>query len=268
MKGNLDILAEPDSRGLTCLRRQHFCAPMHLSKPYLEEGTLLVNAVNPTAGLFSGDSVRCRVEVESGARMLLTSPSASRVHRAGEGFATLSQHFTVRNNGFLEVFPETLIPQRGARYSQQTRVEVEERGVILHIESIAPGRVASGEVFQFESIRWATDVIFNDRLILRERSVFSADAPQLRMLRRKFSILYFANVVSVGLDQPEELVGKIQSDLYEERSAWVGGGRLVFGGFFFRIISCSAIDLRRCIMKIRELIYKGHDRKPPSLRRL
>ncbi len=268
MKGNLDILAELDSRGLTCLRRQHFRAPMHLSKPYLEEDTLLVNAVNPTAGLFSGDAVRCRVEVESGARMLLTSPSASRIHRAGEGSATLSQLFTVRRNGFLEVFPETLIPQSGARYSQQTRIDLEKGGVILLIESFAPGRVASGEIFQFESIHWATDVFFDDQLIMRERSFFSSNTPQLRLLRRKFPILYIASVVSVGVDHPEELASKIHSDLHGEQSAWVGGGRLVSGGFFFRVISGSGIDLRRCMMNIRELIYKDHDRKPPLLRRL
>ena len=268
MTGNLDILAELDSRGLTCLRRQYFRAPMHISKPYLEKDTLLVNAINPTAGLFPGDTVRCRVEVNSGARVLLTSPSASRIHRAGDGLAAVSQHYTVRCKGFLEVFPETLIPQSGARYSQETRIEVEKGGGILLLESIAPGRVASGELFQFESIWWGTDVILDDRLVMRERAFLSSNTPQLRLLRRKFSILYIASIVAVGFDNQEELVKKIHSDLREKRNAWVGGGRLVSGGFFFRVVSGSGIDLRRCIFRIRELIYGEHDRKPPLLRRV
>ena len=268
VKGNLDLVAGIDLRGLTCLRRQHFRAPMHLSKPHLDGDTLLVNAVNPTAGLFAGDSVRCRVEIEPGARLLLTSPSASRIYRGGTGEASLSQHFSVKKGGFLEVFPEFLIPQSGARYSQKTRIELEEGGAALLIELIAPGRVASGELFQFELIRLATDVFVQDRLILRERYSLSPDTPQLRMLRRRFPTLYFASVVAVGVDLPEPLFRQIDSDFPGDHDVWVGSSSLVAGGSFFRILATSSIDLRYSVARIRELIYGKLNRLPPLLRRL
>jgi urease accessory protein len=241
---------------------------MHLSKPYLDGDTLLVNAVNPTAGLFAGDVVRCRVEIEPGARMLLTSPGAARIHRAVEGVATLSQHFTIRSGGFLEVFPEILIPQSGARYSQETRIELDDHGAILLIESIAPGRVAHGESFQFEKIGWATDVILSGRLLLRERCVLSPETPQLRFLRRKFPDLYQASVIAAGFVPPEALFRKIDSDLNNVQNVWAGGSGLVAGGFLVRILSGSSVDLRRCIVRIRELVYSSLDRMPPLLRRM
>jgi len=66
-----------------------------LSKPHDDEGTLVVNIVNPTAGLLAGDRVRYDVAVESGARVLLTAPSASRAHRIVEGDARMAQEFHV-----------------------------------------------------------------------------------------------------------------------------------------------------------------------------
>src|SRR5215207_8034190 len=59
--GHLDILCAVDAEGRSHLRHQSFRAPIHLSKPHLDEGTLVVNVVNPTAGLLAGDRVACRV---------------------------------------------------------------------------------------------------------------------------------------------------------------------------------------------------------------
>jgi urease accessory protein len=95
---------------------------MHLSKPHFDADALVVNVVNPTAGLLEGDRIACRVEVETGARLLLTTPSASRAHRMNNGRAELVQQMRVAAGGFLEFWPELFIPQKGTRYSQRTEL--------------------------------------------------------------------------------------------------------------------------------------------------
>jgi urease accessory protein len=70
LSGHLRLVCGVDERGLTYLREQSFCAPVHLSKPHHEESVLVVNIVNPTAGLLAGDRVQYDVAVESGARVL------------------------------------------------------------------------------------------------------------------------------------------------------------------------------------------------------
>jgi urease accessory protein len=87
LHGGLDIVAGLDDRGVTILRRQSFSAPVHLSKPHHDEGWLVVNMASPTSGLLAGDRVEVRVAVEPGARLLLTAPSASRIHTMTTGHA-------------------------------------------------------------------------------------------------------------------------------------------------------------------------------------
>ncbi len=76
------IECRADASGRTFLSRQSFRAPIHLSKPHWDGHHLIVNIVNPTAGLFAGDSIELAVHVCAGARVVLTSPSAARVFRA------------------------------------------------------------------------------------------------------------------------------------------------------------------------------------------
>ena len=119
LAGHLELVCDLDSRGRTRLRHQSFRAPFHLSKPHHADGALVLNVVNPTAGLLEGDRLRSEVRVENGARLVLTTPSANRVHTMRGGTAESGQTFRVESGGSLEVWPELLIPQRGARYTQK-----------------------------------------------------------------------------------------------------------------------------------------------------
>ena len=79
LDGHLRLVCAADARG-TYIAEQSFRAPMHISKAYWDGVVLLVNVINPTAGIFGGDTICAHVTVESGARVLLTSPSAARFH--------------------------------------------------------------------------------------------------------------------------------------------------------------------------------------------
>ncbi len=178
MNGHLYLTVRTDpSTGRSSVREQSHRAPMHVGKGHWDADArvLTVHAVNATAGLFAGDTVDWRVRVETGARLRLVGPSATRVHRAARGGvetadeAVATQVFTVDTGGWLEVWPELFIPHAGSRCRQSTRVEIARGGRLLFCEGLAPGRVAMGEAWAFDSLRWATDLVYDGRPAARER---------------------------------------------------------------------------------------------------
>lgn len=267
MTGHLELVCAVDENGRSYLREQSFCAPMHISKPFLDEDVLVVNAVNPTAGLFAGDELRCRVRAESGARLLLTSPSASRAHRMIDGEARLTQEFAVARGGWLEVWPELLIPQGGTRYRQKTAVEVEQGGELLLFEMLAPGRVAAGEVFEFERLDFQTDVVYAGTLVARERFRLTRDCPSVRALRTRFPTAYYASCFLMT-----ERVGN-EHACWEDLSAlhgdatWIGCSRLVRGGHGIKILAADSPGLARCVGEVRRSLYHALDRPLPTARK-
>ena len=267
LSGHLELVCAVDAEGRSYVREQSFSAPIHLSKPHLDEGILVVNVANPTAGLFAGDRVRYRVAVESGARLLLTAPSASRAHRIVAGDARVEQEFRVAAGGWLECWPELFIPQGGARYRQRTALHVEEGGEALLIEMIAPGRTASGEVFVFEELDWRTDVFLGAEKIARERYVLTPGSPTLAAMRARFPEAYYAScfVISPKLRGTDACWQRIH-DLHNDE-AWVGCSALVRGGWAIRVVAAGSIALRRVIARIREEIYTARNEHPPALRR-
>ncbi|MBV9128452.1 MAG: urease accessory protein UreD [Verrucomicrobia bacterium] len=268
LAGHLELVCGLDARGQSSLRRQSFCAPAHLSKPHHDAGTLVVNLVNPTAGFLAGDRLRIDVQVERGARLLLTAPSASRVHTMcgadcsdDEARAEVRQSFRVAAGGSLEWWPELLIPQRGARLHQRTSIELEAGAELIFLETLAPGRVASGEVFAFDEIRWATDLRRGGRLLVRERFHLNQKNGSLGALRRQFPTAYYASVlvVSPALAALATLAG------FDE--AWIGVSKLAEGAFALKMLAPDSLTLRRQLAHWRVEIHRQLGRACPSLRR-
>ena len=267
LSGHLELVCAPDNRGVSVLRHQSFRAPMHVSKPHLDADALVVNVINPTAGLLEGDRVESRVEVELGGRLVLTTPSASRAHRMHEGFAELRQELTVRSGGFLEFWPELFIPQGGARFRQKTTINVEDGGELLFFESLAPGRVAAGESFAFRELEWATDVRFAGALVARERYRISPGDESVRTLQRAFTEAYYASGFIVTPKLTDKLPCWQQLHELQTKDAWIGCGRLAAGGWVVKILACGSIDLRRTLQSVRSLIYSALGVAMPSVRR-
>jgi urease accessory protein len=240
---------------------------MHVSKPHYDAETLVVNVVNPTAGFLEGDRVNCRVSVEAGARLLLTTPSASRAHRMNRGFAELRQELSVAGEGFLEFWPELFIPQGGTRYRQYTELKVEQGGELLFFESLAPGRVAAGESFAFHELHWETDLFFKSALTARERYWLSPDDESTRPLRQIFPDGYYASafIISPRLDDAHPCWQRLH-DLHS-RDAWIGCGPLAAGGWVVKMLARGSIELRHLLQRVRSELYTALGNAPPALRR-
>ncbi len=267
IQGHLELVCGLDSGGRSYLRHQSFQAPMHLSKPHLDEGVLVVNMVNPTAGLLAGDRIRIKAEVESGARLLLTTPSAARAHRMIEDCAEVTQEFFVAAEGWLENLPELFIPQAGSRYRQRTVIRIEKGGELLFFETLAPGRAASGESFQYDWLDWETDLFYSDQLVARERYRLTPSDDSLVPLRARFPNAYYASCFFIthhlGADHPCWLfIHALQS-----MEVWVGCGALRSGGWTIKIVASGSIHLRRTLAAIREILYVALKRPLPNLRR-
>ena len=268
LHGHLRVVCDVDQVGRSHLKEQSFCAPFHLSKTYLDQGVLVVNVVNPTAGLFRGDSTRGDVEVRAGARLLLTNPSATRVHDTQEGRSEAIQNFSVRANGWLEILPELFIPQGGARHRQRTSIDIEPSGELLFLEMLAPGRVASGEIFAFAELDWQTEIYFGGRTIARERFVLSPANGSVRALRQFSAHTYVATffVITKRLEPKSPCWAEL--DHLHSAGLWIGRSQLMAGGWVIKILAESSGRLRHAVSFLREKLFQSAGWPWPDTRKL
>jgi urease accessory protein len=250
----LAVRAETDSEGRTVLRRLEVSAPFHLSKPYWTGEVLVVQAVNATAGVFAGDRLALEVSVLPGARVLLTAPSATRIHTMPNGRAEQRQSFQVAAGGWLDVMPELFIPQAGCRYRQETSIAVAPGGCLFFVETLAPGRVARGESFAFTEVAWSLNVGRGERRMLRERYTLRGGADvSTWSLRHPFPSGYYATCIlvsdAVDLTPQRAAVEALASPFVQ-----LGMTRFDACGWAVKILAADGTALRDALVGVRQAL--------------
>jgi len=265
VKGGYHLVCAPDSAGRSALAAQYVSAPMHISKPWWDGPLLVVNAINSTAGLFSGDVIETAIEVKSGAQLLVTSPSATRAHRMPSGAAAVRQSISVESGAWLELLPAIFISHAGSCYFQETTVRLQPAARFLSFETFVPGRVASGEAWQFTRFESRFQLAHDSRPIARETFVLTPDSPSIQALRHQFPAACHATCYAAGIDFPDSLLATLSALHHED--CWLGCTRLDAPAIALRLVAASNIHLTRALTQIRALLHHSFSRPLPPLRR-
>lgn len=269
--GHLRLRAAPRPQGGTVLAAQSFRAPFHVGKSYWnpEAGVLLVQVVNPTAGILAGDRLDSEIEVESGAALLVTTPSASRVFQMNHGSAEYRQHFAVAAGGWLEVLPEPLVPHRGSRFRQITTIDVAAGAGLFFVDQFTPGRIEHGEAWEWRRLQLELEVRHAGELILRER--MDHDGAALRALAEfagSGPTACFANAVLLTPAGGETPAWREELNRLHGDGLWLGVSALRCGGWSLKLVAADSIKLRQALRDVRRILAAYFRELSADLRKL
>ena len=269
LKGHLRLICSQDSEDQrSYLREKSFAVPIHISKPYWDGHTLLVNLVSPTAGLLEGDSVHCNVEVDSGASLLISAPAATRVHTMqGGSNASLHQEFTIKDGGFLEFNPEPLILQRDSDFTQHTKIHLETGAELLFLENLLPGRITHGEVFEFANFHNRLEIIRDGIPIVIENYQLRPEDGSLTDWKAAFPSACYGSFYSFSQQwvQSKPPIQEIE-DLGNNK-VLIGMTQVDGDGWAVRVLTDSPIHLRKTLLTVRNILLEASRPTVTKLRR-
>jgi urease accessory protein len=158
-------------------------------------GAALVHLHNVSGGVLGGDQLELEVGVGAGARAQITSTGATRVYRSRAGLppARQSVRIAIAEDAILEYLPDALIPYAGARYVQTTRIDLGPGAALFWWETLAPGRLASGEAFRFELLDLRSTICVAGAPVLDERWRLEPAARPLSSAARMGVFTYLAS---------------------------------------------------------------------------
>jgi urease accessory protein len=144
--------------------------------------------------VLGGDKLETKVRVEPGAVAQLTTTSATRLYRSGPAGLASGQlnDFGVEENALLEYLPDPLIPFAGARYRQQTRIELASGAGLFWWETVAPGREARGEIFLYDRLELSLSLTSGGKPIALEQALLEPATRLLTSAARLGRYRYFS----------------------------------------------------------------------------
>jgi urease accessory protein len=169
----------------TVMTRNRHRGPLQVQKPLYPEGahTCHVAVLHPPGGIAATDRLCLRASLGNAARVLLTTPGATkwyrsecvgtsvRAHARVADYARAHQevHYSVGAGAVLEWLPRENILFDGSQISSTLEVALAANSLYLGWEILSFGRRASGERWQRGSLRSRTAIRRNHRLLWSER---------------------------------------------------------------------------------------------------
>ncbi len=259
--------------------RMRVCAqqpPLKVVRAFpLPEGGALVHLHNLSGGVLGGDELSMHVEVGTRAYTQLTSTSSTRLYRrqAGAAMAVQTNDIQVREGALLEYLPDPLIPFAGSSYRQHTRIELAHDAGLFWWETVAPGRMASGELFQYEQLQFGVHITAQGRPLAIECFKLEPQRHALSSPARLGPYAYFCSfyICHVGLaparwsDLEHKLSVMAQEMSRPEGIGW-GVSTLAAHGLVVRALSSQGRDITTGLLAFwqaaKRALY-GKDAIPP-----
>jgi urease accessory protein len=241
----------------------------------LDDGTALAHLHNVSGGLLGGDQLHLQVTLGNQAKVQLTTTSATRIyrHRPELPATTQRNEITIGEGALLEYVPDAMIPFAGARFSQQTFVNLAEGAGLFYWEIVSPGREARGEIFQYEQFEMRMRISVRGRTIAAENIRLCPATNDIASLARLGPYRYSATfyICQVGIDSnswraAEDHLRELTSNLTRPNEMLWGVSTLVAHGLVVRCLSRHGRDVLlglHAIWRRAKLHLYGCEATPP-----
>lgn len=263
--GALTLKLEYDiDRKKTIVRDLYTKVPLYAQRAlYLEESLpsmAYMYIMSPSGGILQGDRYRMDISLSNGAQAHITTQGATRVYRMDQNFATQIINIDLGPDAYFEFVPDQIIPYRNSRFYQTLKMRVHDSATMIYSEMIVPGRVASGESFEYDicyvkavGSNQAGQLRFTDIAILEPKE---RDINQLGVLNNR------SVVGSVYLLCPSRVVkpiiNEINSTLTSNNDVLAGASVMPYSsGMIVRLLGDGASALRAAIFDIIRISRKS-----------
>lgn len=149
VRGGRSVAAHQYHRGALRILRPH----------YLDDsGQVCYVLVNPGGAYLGADLYVIDVDVSDGAKLLLTTQSATKIYRTPGSFAEQRMTLRLGEGAQLELAPDQLIAYREASYRQNTHITVRPSSSLVMAEVVTPGWSPDGASFRYEELRLRNEI--------------------------------------------------------------------------------------------------------------
>jgi urease accessory protein len=250
--------------GKTVIRERYCRVPLSVQRAiYLEEtlpAMAYVYIISPSGGILQGDRYRIDIILSNNALAHVTTQGAARIYKMEKNYGAQMINVKLEEGSYLEYIPDQIIPFRKSRFYQEVELSVHDKATIIYSEAIVPGRVASGEKFEYD-ICYVKTIAKNQSGKLRFIDIVKLD-PKKKDLTFDGIMGNFEVVATIYIVTRESYVIDLQNDINErikefEVQGKISGGTSILPnrqGVIVRLLGKTAEDVKKLIFEVVSVV--------------
>ena len=228
---------------------------LHYDQDYPSMSYLFI--LSPSGGILQGDRYRMDVELKNNAISHLTTQGATRIYKMDSNYATHMVTINLKNNSYLEFIPEQIIPYVDSRFYQKTELNIDDSSTVVYSETIVPGRIAMGEMFDFDVCYLKTEGSVGKKIQFRDSSLLIPNEQKTNSITM-FDDKTILTSVYLMTKKPVEKINVQINELFSQLDEISGSSSMMpkNSGLSVRILGNSSEDQKITLYEILKIIRK------------
>lgn len=230
----------------TILAQSRFSLPLQALTPLaLADGASYLMLLNPTGGVLGGDRLITDIVQGADTHVCLTTPSAMRIYRTAEKPAILETVIYLDTGATLEYFPDHVIPHAASALRQSLRIEMGRGSRAIVLDSMASGRVAHGERWNFTEMDSRMEIYASGRPIYinRTKIIPARNRPDRVGWMEEFDYLSCLGLFAEEFTRWPQVAAAMNEELQGAPNVCGAASLVSRGGCVARFLAHSASDM-------------------------
>jgi urease accessory protein len=238
--------------GATHLYRLHQDGSAKIRLPKTTGGVPEAVLINTAGGMTGGDVFGTEIELQEGARAMLTTQACERIYRSTGALVDIANRIDLKAGSRLDWLPQETILFDGGRMSRTLDADLAGDAELLVSEAAVFGRAAMGEIVHSGTFRDRWRIRREGRLVFADELRFDSDVA--RQLERPAILAGNAAMATVLLVASEcerflEIARGVVGD--------AGGASAWNGRLLARIAAPDGFSLRRILVPLLTVLSAG-----------
>jgi len=213
--------------------------------------------LNPGGGYLDGDRYRMKITADEGAKVTLTTQSATKVYKTPKNYAYQESEIVLKKGSYLEFLPDPLIAYENAHYRQKNTIRMDEGAIFVYSDIITPGWSSSGRKFTYHTVQLINEVYMEDELAVFDHIKLSPEKQNINGLGFLEGYSHLGSMLVVAEQADNGLLDK----LYDTMAGCSGDVKfglslLAVPGFSVRILGNSTQAIEKIMAECHRFIHE------------
>ncbi|BFH64071.1 urease accessory protein UreD [Paenibacillus azoreducens] len=267
--GILRLNAEERS-GKTVARNVYFQGAFKVMRPVYHDdsGQACYYILNPGGGYLDGDRYQMQVSLEEGARMTLTTQSATKIYKTPKKPAYQEIEIWLKNGSYLEYITDPIIGYKDARYKQKTVIRMDKGANLLYSEIITSGWSPDGVQFSYDLLQLTNEIYVDGELAVYDHIKLNPAAQHMSSLGIMEGYSHLGSMIVISEQVNQDFLDRLYHEIYEDTQEYrIGLSLLPVSGLIVRVLANSTQTIERIYAQCHRLINQSFFNTTPSFLR-
>ena len=252
--------------GITFLKRGYCNTPFKIANitEDKKDPTLRLMLMSSSPGILNADEYKIKIELDQNASLQLHTQSLSAiVYHEGTGNATY--RLRMASGSACCFIPHPVVPHRQSSFTTRNTFYLSENCNLIFGEVLTCGRKLNGEVFSFSKYHSITQILINDKLVIKENLLMQPDLVNVNSIGQLQGYTHQASLVYLDENAGiKTLIPRLYELVSSQEGISIGISAAPVNGLMVRMLGQKAEQLFDCLKLIAETLLQSKNIKPIS----